>query len=332
MRFLVHIGPFKTGTTSIQAALHANRALLASQGILAFHMGDQQIMDLSVRYASERKNQKSDVAELFGDADTAMRHSEACWTSLETAAPTAPFGILSSEYFCEVGDPVAFYGRIRAMAEQVTVLAYVRDPVDLFVSALQEEIKGKGAIVLQRQVGKFQVRYRDFLTAAFACVGRSNVIIRNFDRQNLQDGDVVSDFTHVARSVMPLPDLPRLSTNRALPGAAVAWLVRHENRQRTPFDRVSQRRTARRMMEFPAIAALPPLRMDSLRWETVIRRNSAPICEWLNRWHLQGQRPLRLTPDTDQPFPRRDFPSKYHWIMSYLTPEADEMITRSLSD
>ena len=331
MHLVVHIGPFKTGTSSVQATLLANTPLLTRHGIRPFHVGETQIMDLSVRYAAPEKNLKGDVAQLFGDATTALRHSEEYWSRLETSAPATPVAVLSSEYFSDLGDPAAFYARLKSFADKVTVVAYVRDPVGLFVSALQEEIKGKGASVLPRPISNFRVRYRDFLTAATSAVGRKNVIVRNFDRKNLHGGDVVSDFTEILRRFTPVPDLIRHSANQSLPGAAVAWLIRNEHRGPAPFNRVKQRETARRMMEVPAIAALAPLRMDSLAWEATIRSNTAPVCQWVNRFFLQDQLPLRLTPDAVQAFTRQDFPSKYHWIMSYLTPEADALITQSLA-
>lgn len=337
MHLIVHIGPFKTGTTSIQGTLHANSSLLSANGIVPFHVGAKQILDLYVRYAKPEKVIKGNVAMVLGDKDEAMLHSEACWRQLETSirASSAPIGILSSEHFSELGKPEAFFHRLSGFTDKITVISYVRDPVDLFVSGFQEEVKGKGSIVLDRPVEKFRLRYRRFLTFSSAAVGRENLIVRNFDRRNLLNGDVVADFMSLVARFHPVPELTVEKADESLPGAALAYLIKEERRRNGVFERADRQQMFKQMLKSPEVAALPRLRVDSLSWEVAIRTKNKPIVDWVNREFLKGQVQLRTEPDvsTDpNAKPRREFPDKLAWVMSYLTPEADALISQVLAE
>jgi len=336
MHLIVHIGPFKTGTTSIQRTLHANNALLSAQGIMPFHVGAKQILDLSVRYAKPEKVLKSNVAMILGDQDEALLHSEACWQQLEKTikAASAPIGILSSEHFSELGKPEAFFHRLKGFTDKITVVSYVRDPVDLFLSGFQEEVKGKGSIVLARPVEKFRLRYRRFLTFSSAAVGRENLIVRNFDWRNLLNGDVVADFMGIVGRFHPVPDINPEKANESLPGAALAYLIKQEQLRNGVFDRADRQRLFKQMLKSPEVAALPRLRLDSISWEASIRTKNKPIVDWVNREFLKDQIQLRTEPDTTldpKAKPRHEFRDKLSWIMSYLTPEAETLINETLA-
>lgn len=93
---LLHIGPHKTGTTTLQGAFHVNREALAELGV-HYAGRDRQPM-LAALAMSGRPGRR-------GDAEPQQEH----WTALveEVLAVESPRVVVSSEFFADVSDEVA---------------------------------------------------------------------------------------------------------------------------------------------------------------------------------------------------------------------------------
>lgn len=95
-RLLIHVGPHKTGTTTVQSALHQHKDLLIEQG---------------VRYLGSGVRPGLGPRALTGVLDSAAQQRRGLkeWSELqaEAAAATEPRLVLSSEFLCEADDDAA---------------------------------------------------------------------------------------------------------------------------------------------------------------------------------------------------------------------------------
>lgn len=129
---LVHIGPPKTGTTSLQASLHANREALLAQG---------------VRYAGERQHSRQ--AAYAALQRPAYHHLSAppplrLWQALadEVHAAPEPRVIVSSEIFTD-GDPDAIARVVGDLGpERVHIAVTLRPIPRVLASQWQQGLKG----------------------------------------------------------------------------------------------------------------------------------------------------------------------------------------------
>ncbi|MGV8987930.1 MAG: hypothetical protein ACOH2H_16780 [Cypionkella sp.] len=336
MHVIVHVGPHKTGTTAIQKALHESRGALENIGMCPRYVGIGQIRDLSLRYSPPREINFPTVLARYGSAENARAWSESCWVSLskEIMSSAAPFYVLSSEHFSDIASFGEFFQRLRDISTKITVILYVRDPVDIYLSALQQNIKGGRNPSLRRLPTEYVFPYGRFLPAIIDQIGQENVVIRNFDRENLYKGDVVADFFHFLGGFSNAPEVLGERSNEALPGAALSWLVREDARQGAAFDHEKRRRVVARMLRSADVLGLPRLRLPNADWEMAIRVRSRATCSWINRDFLQNQVPIPI-PNADIVEPalspaatlKKDMQA---WLESYLTPEADNLINYSI--
>jgi hypothetical protein len=121
-RFIIHIGPHKTGTTSIQDMLYAHSLDERSNFVYPFTRPDQTGQHEFARLASDPEH-----PDFVGMLSTLASGSKTC--------------ILSSEEFCYL--PVASIQKIRDVAPDAdfTIVYYQRDVLSLLYSWWQELIK-----------------------------------------------------------------------------------------------------------------------------------------------------------------------------------------------
>lgn len=133
---LLHIGPHKTGTTTVQAAFHQNRERLEGLGV---HYAGQRAHPMTAAIgASTNRRLPSNSSDAGAEA----------WTALlaEIRASTARAVVLSSEFFCEADD-----ARARAIAEvldpsRVHVVITLRPLVNIVGSQWQQYIQNRAVI------------------------------------------------------------------------------------------------------------------------------------------------------------------------------------------
>lgn len=176
----IHIGPPKTGTTSIQGTFFANAALLKENGFYYFakqrtHHAIADHMHKRTRLPEHRK---------FYDAFLA-------------AAAASPYraGLLSSEFLIRLTDEeVAHECRaLRAIAQELKLICYARHPVDFAVSSAHQAIRyGKPLDIVEASPN--MRRLTPILARWASVLGRDNIIVRPFDIRRMPGGDVVEDF------------------------------------------------------------------------------------------------------------------------------------------
>ena len=236
MKLVLHIGTEKTGTTSIQAWLEANRAGLSQQGVFL-----SSVLDRPSNCALAHAFQDSVDPYLLPMGITTLaqvkafreRLTKALAKEVATSASTHDSMVISSEQLQsrllsarEVDVLADVLGRLFGV---VTVVCYLRPQIDMRRSLYSTLVRmgytgpleGFDAEIDETSLYYNHESLADRWASAF---GRDRLVLREYGRGKLHDGDIVRDFAKVA-----LPDLdpnelefPRGDQNSALSGAHLA--------------------------------------------------------------------------------------------------------------
>jgi hypothetical protein len=203
----IHIGTFKTGTTSIQHFLKDNRKALERRGvyipstkILAHHT-------LPLSLIKKYSNWRGGWREFDGGPDE-------IWGTLveEIEATDCEKVLVSSESFCDLvnencrakSEFFAEYLKKRLKAYDVKIICYLRSIEPYLRGVYQESIKITSATVsLADEIDILFRRdsihtkpsiYLDFYAQIF---GEENILVREYSSDSLLEGDSVKDFLNI---------------------------------------------------------------------------------------------------------------------------------------
>jgi len=187
-RLLLHIGPMKTGSTAIQAALVENRKALRKQGILALQPRNGSFLHgvvgnlLKQRPLSPLQEQK--LARLRQDLAGTRAGDQTL--------------LLSGELFGQGLDPQGIELLIELLRqacpqpiEEIQAVCYLRSQDELSVSLASTMLRS-GRLSRPCQGKPFS--YAAMLQAWAEVLGRQQVHPRRYDRSKWEAGDVVADF------------------------------------------------------------------------------------------------------------------------------------------
>jgi len=203
----LHIGTFKTGTSSIQGFLGRNRNALAQQGYLVPSSAAPGHHELPISLIKE-------YSSFRGAWPKVEESSGQLWKKLlnEIESSQCDKVVISAETFCDLvnehcrdssekmGKLVAKYLR----NYEVKVVCYVRAILPYMQSMYGETIKitpshrsfeeQVGIYAKHRSLHLSPTIYLDFYEKLF---GRQAMIVREYKREKLANGDVVHDFAEV---------------------------------------------------------------------------------------------------------------------------------------
>jgi hypothetical protein len=196
MLLLLHVGMGKTGTSTLQHALHVNRALLADAGIL--------YPDTSTRaenhnallgpYLELTTNVPREFLQPGTGFDTHARRGEALWATIEEQVDRIrpDTVILSGEYLFT--QPESLLGplreRLAKIFDDIQVVAYVRAPASHYLALVQQRVKASHAFT---PPCRYQSPLRVCLTRQLHAFGPV-IAVRPFERHRLIGADIVNDF------------------------------------------------------------------------------------------------------------------------------------------
>lgn len=177
----LHVGPAKTGTSSIQRTLRLNADHLAAAGLAYPALGHPEL---------------GPGTNNHGGLARALVRDETDWVATKLAGIAACDTVLSSEGFIK-----ARAARLRWLAAELTprfdlrVLYYVREPVSWAVSSAGQALKG-GRLTYAEIVARETVKPRfrpqiEMLTQVF---GAERLSVRAFDPKRFAGGDLIADF------------------------------------------------------------------------------------------------------------------------------------------
>ena len=336
MHVIVHIGPFKTGSTSIQASMDQGSDALLEQGCY-YYPGEKpgRVQSLSTLYARGEKALTAGLSRAFPSIDDARAWSEQCWQNFEAdiRARKPALTVISSEHLSNIRDIPVFIDRLRETFDRITVVGYLREPLDLYCSSLQQKIRAAGKTLSEINALKaYHYRARRHFRLFMEAVGPENMVVRKYSRTNLKDGDAVQDFLSVVSSFGTPVSVPTVRANESVPGAAVAWLLTL-NETGLKADTPQRRAIIKRFEESEAVQALPKLKLTDPALIAIINRNTHKECAWLNKTFLNGQEPLKAGLPLDEPeglnIPESDEEVSAlmrQWLLGYLTPEATQAV------
>lgn len=330
MKVLLHIGSPKAGSTTIQEALKLNRETLAAHDILAWEPDASRgsaARTLANRFASPLRPLLPRERTFFNTREETIDWSLQNWRVMsDLVRKRKPaLTMLSSESIfavSKVGDVVE---ALRETFSDITIIAYVRDPAEQYRSAIDQIIRDGARFQDLPLPTEFHFPSHTVIRQYHDLLGKDRVIVRNFDRRNLADGDLVTDFfaqlSRVAGTGIGDMEAPPRA-NESLSAAATVWLLSmNETFERfsTSNDREQVKRrlvTVRRLIRSKALADLPKLSLGDTPIGDWARLTERAAIEYFNATFFQDQFPLEPAPATSElPAPKTMRRIMYKWLI-----------------
>lgn len=204
---IFHIGHPKTGTTALQSVLTANAQNLLRHGVLYPIKSDPGYHKHTLAKPYLTGTENPTLHRRTGlTCDPLQKLSEAYFGRLRKEVASHPHRklVMSGEgYFC-VPKTKEFRSRLGELCDSVKVVAYLRSPGHRVLSQLNQNI---------RMMRRFQLPPAEFfrpVLQAYLDGGFTDLSLNVFDRGQLLDGSIVTDFS---TKYLPL-DLPPLTTDQ----------------------------------------------------------------------------------------------------------------------
>jgi hypothetical protein len=277
-RFIVHIGDGKCGSSSIQKGLYDARDCLRAAEIL-------------YETATPRHGHFNLVTLAGIDTRNPLgRATEQARASLQTIRDTLRPGdtvLLSGESFFNV-PPARMLEILRSISPEIDrldVIAYVRAPHSMYLSLVQQTLKGDSRFT---QPDQYARRIDRILQGWQDCAEVNSLTVRNFDRAHLVDGDAVADFEAILRRLACSDSihLPRSTENTSLSAEQLKVLQQYRRQFLKAHDGKAHRESQAILLYFEAMTGLgfpgsrPMLTAPAL---ASLKRGNAHIVARLNQ-------------------------------------------------
>lgn len=285
-RAVVHIGIDKTGTTTIQRTLFQARLKLLSEARVLY---PSIAANQSVYLGTLFRDKAPPLLQLFEpdatDERSIARFREEFRASLEAdmADPNWHTLVISAESLC--GFPPKAIARftewLTGYVEDISVVAYVRHPVDWTRSVMQQRLK-LGETFDQLYDNMLRPNWRNRFTPWLNAVGHERFRLVSFDEARENDGIMAAfcDAAGLSRETI-LSLAPIRSANESM-SLEAALLLDSLNRQRPLFvdGKLSPKR---RWRGTNVIRAVPGNRFYlNSELAAKARADNRPDLEWLN--------------------------------------------------
>lgn len=337
MKLIIHIGSPKAGSSAIQDGLEQRASTLEKQGIACYY----RPRALSTLYENLPPHHFL-LQGWFETASQARAWSRHNWEQFESKVKSdrPRITLLSSEQFLNMPDLGFFLERLAKTFSEIHAVAYVRDPVSMFQSNLDQRIRAGAR--LRDLFSPWELANPMWIASSLdrylSILGHDHFHVRCFDKSNLKDGDVIADYFGLVSRIVAeeiAPPEQSFHVNESLAGAATAWLLivneTMANAEKQLDAKVLKKRRDELLQvirETKELQALPRLRLDEPLVEAFLRHQTAEGCKHINRTFLKGQTQLGVgdrlaNPPTPEELRRRT----RRWIMSYLTPDLLELLS-----
>ncbi|KAA9005089.1 hypothetical protein [Histidinibacterium aquaticum] len=210
MKAIVHIGTPKTGTTTLQHALVANREALERQGVLHRVHGPRPNQSELLIIAQTRIGRPvSDgiLQRIFGfsSMDGQSRVAEEMTRRIDADIETTdcPRCLFSCEM---LGWPYrrrrsiqAYHDFFSERFDEVEYIIYLRPQDSWMLSSYSQNLKNGGTDTMAEHLARFEPPdYDAFVRRLESVVGPERLQVRLFDRARFEGGDFLTDFSHAA--------------------------------------------------------------------------------------------------------------------------------------
>lgn len=242
MRFILHIGTEKTGSSSIQQFMHMNKSALAELGFLYLHdSGRVDYRDIS---AFAMKQGRVDVYLRRKRVNTPSLRAEFDRNFLsgfhrKMGAATAHTHtvVISSEHFSSRLHDLEEIEKLKSLlseyASQVKIVCYIREQSGKVCSNYSTKVKAGGKEDFSDYFAKYLYKKNlgDLYDSKFELWGKvfgyENLGVRLFDKSFFNGGTLLSDFVRqlpagIDEDLLPIPK----HKNQALSRKGCEWLRR----------------------------------------------------------------------------------------------------------
>ena len=184
MAIILHIGFPKTATTSLQLGLKANRTRLEAAGLL-YPLVDSDFKQRYLKFLVSKHNESR-------QADAQLRRLAECISSHPNKHVLLSCEELTHIFMTDFSDLslARLHDFLRTLTSDIRLIAYVRNPAELYVAMMQEKLKRSGGIV---GPDSFVARFA-YILEQYEKVFQVKAIVRNFKRSELIGHDIISDF------------------------------------------------------------------------------------------------------------------------------------------
>lgn len=230
----LHIGTEKTGTTSIQRFLRANRELLRARGVLfPLAPGDQNHTALTVAAQKDRKRGPLRTIFQVRTPEDVRWLRERLVSELRAEVQAADYSIavMSNEHcssrLVEEPDVARLRDLISGLFEAIYVVVYIRRQDELLLSSYSTGVKSGSTAPLRLPAEKaLETRYNhwNLLSLWSAVFGRERIICRKFEDESLVAGNVIDDFLDAVGLDSALPFLRPENLNESLDAVTLEFL------------------------------------------------------------------------------------------------------------
>ena len=200
-RVLLHIGIEKTGTKTLQVTLAQNRDLLRQNGFVYPALPGVQHVGLAL-YASNGPS-TFDMRTLagLGDSEQYAEFMQRFPISLaEMVSVTGVHTALLSSEHCSsrlstVEEITRLHRLISPLTHECRVIVYLRRQDELMISCYSEDVQAGHTEEFGFSEGVFWFDYLKLLDMWAAVFGRDNLDIRVFEPQQMEESDLIADFS-----------------------------------------------------------------------------------------------------------------------------------------
>ncbi|HIA7122475.1 hypothetical protein LZB76_00070 [Campylobacter lari] len=201
MTAYVHIGTMKTGTSSIQNFLYLNCSLLQKQNYY-YPISIKNIGRLNDHNPFAYKfntllNKINNLKILSGELNYLNNEIKMCNCDKIIISMENIQWLLNSQQKIKY-----FYDFLMCIFDNIKIIIYLRDVVELFTSMCSQAIKDNSHLdyhfLYPYQNGKSKIlsNYQQILQWWGAVFGRENLIVRLFDKNEFYQGNLLKDFVH----------------------------------------------------------------------------------------------------------------------------------------
>ncbi len=231
-KLFLHIGIEKTGSTSIQNTLSKERSLLKKNGI-DYPSCFRYANHVELTCITQKYDQKSELYSVvgFGVDEQSVENSKVVFKDklkeYVLSSDSSVFIFSNEHLHSRVRDP----GEISELSEflyeifdDITIVIYLREQLELAVSHYSTQIKSGSTSEFELPDTKTNIpHYYDFEKIIDMWSVFDDMVIREFDRKELKNQDVVSDFCSIfSEDFFDIKSLP--STNESLDVASLSLL------------------------------------------------------------------------------------------------------------
>jgi len=221
-KIFMHIGIWKTGTTSIQKTLYQNRQLLNQNNIYYPEISENHTFLASAFHHAPEEMIVSKSMGLSGE-NLNQWHQESL-NKFEKGIEAFDTAIVSSEFLLDLSSEkiIELKQYLEKFYKEVYVIVYIRHPINHISSAINEQIKqGHYGLSKAYEIHSHGWEYKKVYE--WAKVYQEKLIMRPFEREQFLNHDIVDDFLSIVFNTEKIPLLEKLTQeqNKSLSYPAV---------------------------------------------------------------------------------------------------------------